>query len=81
MSTEDRADTEGSAGDRPALRVVRGVPTADELAALVAVLAARTGPVAADPDEQPRTWSAHWRGLREPLHAGPDGWRNSTRPR
>lgn len=81
MSTEDRPDPAESTSGRPALRVVRGTPTAEELAALVAVLAVRTSAAAAAPSERPRTWSAYWRGLREPLHAGPDGWRSSTRPR
>lgn len=78
--------TEGGPGDaddpaRPALRVVRGDPTVEELAALVAVLSARSG---ADPPvrpERPRSWSAYWRGVRQPLRPGPDGWRDSARPR
>ena len=62
----------------PLLTVVRGEPTPEQLAALVAVLAARSGgaepaPVAAAP-----LWSAPQ--LRSPLHPGPGAWRASGLP-
>ena len=67
---------------RPLLRVVRGEPTAEELAALVAVLTApasaptgRELPTAARSD-----WHDPARLVRRPLHVGPDGWRSSGRP-
>ena len=67
----------------PALTVVAGNPSAEEIAALVAVLAAR--PVAAGPGGEagrPRSeWSAKYRLLREPLARGRGGWRASALPR
>ena len=64
---------------RPLLRVVRGEPTAEELAALVAVVtagAAVTAPAAAPP---PSLWGRPV--LRSPLHPGPGAWRASGLPR
>lgn len=63
--------------ERPLLRVVRGTPTAEELAALVAVLAARPAPAPVAP-AAPRLW-------RTPLRAalpgpGPGAWRASALP-
>jgi hypothetical protein len=67
------------------LRIVRGIPTAEELAAIVGVLFARGGAVVA----QPRTQS-HWVALSRPgsrlrdgrpVRPGRDGWRASALPR
>ena len=57
----------------PVLTVVRGNPSAEEIAALVAVLAARTAPARAGAAAaRPRPeWSARYRLLREPLARGP----------
>jgi len=65
---------------RPFLRVVRGDATPEELAALVAVLAAAGGEPAAAPRRVP-AWSAPHRGLRRTFPAGPGGWRVSGLPR
>jgi len=66
---------------RPLLRVVRGDATPEEIAALVAVLAARGDDEA---PSQPRlvknAWSDRSRLLRRPLAAGPGAWRNSGLP-
>jgi Acyl-CoA carboxylase epsilon subunit len=65
---------------RPLLRVVRGEPTDEELAALTAVVAAlasgrrrrRTAtPVGA--------WASYADAHRRPLQPGPGGWRASGR--
>ena len=64
---------------RPLLRVVRGEPSAEELAALTVVVAAlsqrrerrRPVPVGA--------WAYHSDGHRRPLQAGTGGWRASGR--
>ena len=65
--------------DRPLLRVVRGEPTAEQLAALVAVLTARaTAPAAAAPAVRP-LWGRPV--LRFPLSPGPGAWRASGLPR
>jgi hypothetical protein len=65
--------------DRPLLRVVKGEPTAEELAALTVVVAAlsqrrerrRPTPVGA--------WSSFADGHRSPLQHGHGGWRASGR--
>jgi hypothetical protein len=68
-------------GARPLLRVVRGDVTPEEIAALVAVLAARTGDEApARPRSVKNTWSDRSRSLRRPLSPGPGAWRASGLP-
>ena len=63
---------------RPLLRVVRGDPTPEELAALIAVVSARGGDV-----EEPAPPRSLWGrpALRPTLHPGPGAWRASTLPR
>ena len=68
------------AAARPLLRVVKGDPTPEELAALVAVLAARgsSGPA---PEVAPLShWNSPASRLRRPLHAGPGAWLGSSLP-
>lgn len=60
---------------RPLLRVVRGEPTPEELAALVAVLAARAAAPADEEQRQPDLWADRGATLRRPLHPGPAAWR------
>ena len=69
-------------GERPVLRIVRGTPTPDELAALVAVVAAAASSGdGARPGASPTTagWAAHHRTMRGPLPTG--GWRSAATPR
>lgn len=71
--------TQPADGERaPLLRVVKGDLTAEELAALVAVIAARAvGGAPAKP--QPRSeWGHPARLVRTPLRPGPDAWRRSA---
>ncbi|GAA4518818.1 MULTISPECIES: acyl-CoA carboxylase subunit epsilon [Nonomuraea] len=65
---------------RPHLRIVRGDATPEELAALVAVLAAR--PAAPEPPARPRTqsWRNPARSMRNPLTPGKTAWRMSALP-
>ena len=68
-------------GGRPLLRVVSGEPSAEELAALVAVVTARA---AAAPEQAARrrsAWNDPERLVRRPVAAGPGGWAASARPR
>jgi Acyl-CoA carboxylase epsilon subunit len=66
--------------ETPYLRVVRGEPTAEELAALVAVLAARSAAAPA-PTRRPRSaWADPGRRLGLTHRAGPGAWRRSTLP-
>jgi hypothetical protein len=65
--------------DTPLLRVVKGEPTDEELAALTVVVAAlsqrrerrRVTPVGA--------WASHGDAHRTPVRHGPGGWRASGR--
>ena len=65
---------------RPLLQVVKGKPSAEELAALTVVVAAlsqrrsrrRPTPVGA--------WASYSDAHRRPLQVGPGGWRASGRP-
>lgn len=72
---------------RPFLRIVRGTPDDEELAALTAVLAAaatRTGaaPGTADDATARRSeWAARHRLVRQPLRHAPGAWRASAFPR
>jgi len=65
--------------NEPLLRVVRGAPTDEELAVLVAVVAARAAAV----DEPARTVRPLWGRpvLRPTLTPGPGAWRASGLPR
>ncbi|WP_328997132.1 acyl-CoA carboxylase subunit epsilon [Kribbella sp. NBC_00709] len=63
------------------LRVVKGEPTAEELAALVTVLAARAaGPGPAADPQRAGNWATYWRNARTPFHPGPGQWRASAHP-
>lgn len=66
---------------RPLLRVVRGAPAAEELAALVAVLGARPASGASHPAAPRSRWADPARRLlaAEPPRAG--AWRGSALPR
>ena len=64
------------------IRIVRGEPSDDELAALTVVLARLTTVARpADPGAAGSTWADKALGLRTPHHPGPDTWRTSMRPR
>ena len=67
---------------------MKGDPTADELAALTAVLSALQtrsllNATAADPPSQARRsgWPDRAALIGAPLQPGPDAWRRSARPR
>jgi Acyl-CoA carboxylase epsilon subunit len=74
------AGEQGNPPAAPLLRVVRGEPTDEELAALTAVVAAlsqgrrrrrRVAPVGA--------WASYADAHRRPLQPGPGGWRAAGR--
>jgi hypothetical protein len=73
-------------GGRPLLSVVSGHPSAEELAALTAVLAAtlaaRQRAAAAQASVGPArsAWLDRAALTRAPLRPGPDAWRRSARP-
>jgi hypothetical protein len=72
--------------DLPLVRVVRGTPTAEELAALVGVVLARSRPAALASEQVASAWVRSTRpgsvtpgGLPRPI--GRDAWRASALPR
>ncbi len=77
MSAEETA---GHPEQRPALRIVRGETTPEELAALVAVLAAASGGAASTGSPVPVSqWAPPPRLLRPTV--APTGWWESALPR
>jgi hypothetical protein len=67
----------------PVLRVVRGDATPEEIAAVVAVLLARSAASHAPPPSArpaPSAWADRSRLLRRPVHPGPGAWRRSALP-
>jgi len=72
----------GQESPRPALRVVKGEPSAAELAALVAVVSATAASGAGDAAPRPLSvWSARSRLVRPPLRPALGAWRASAWPR
>ncbi|MDO5740857.1 MAG: acyl-CoA carboxylase subunit epsilon [Ornithinimicrobium sp.] len=66
----------------PVLRVVRGNPSAAQLAALTVVLsAAGGGEVSGDGPRRRTLWTAKSRYARPRPAVGPGGWRASALPR
>lgn len=74
----DEAPTVQAVG--PLLRVVKGDPTPEELAALVSVLASLSASQAV-PERRTPEWNAPRRLHRIPLAHGTGGWRASALPR
>ncbi|MEV6690088.1 acyl-CoA carboxylase subunit epsilon [Micromonospora sp. NPDC051196] len=67
-------------GEEPLLRIVRGVPTAEELAALVGAIVARPRP-AAEPTPAPASsWARSGRPRSTGHLPGPGAWRASGLP-
>ena len=72
------ASSDGGGEGTPLLRVVRGNPSLEELAALIAVVATRGGKDP-EPTPAPSLWARP--ALRTPHSPGPGAWRASTLPR
>ena len=64
---------------RPLLRVVRGEPTPEELAALVTVVAARASGGTEPEPVRSSAWADRSVSLRQPLQPGPGAWVRSAR--
>ena len=78
--SDEPADT-AAEQPRPLLRVVRGDPTDEELAALVSVIAARSVAAAGVRPQHPRSAWGHPASIVRRVHRpGPDGWRRSAQP-
>ncbi|MGK5738336.1 acyl-CoA carboxylase subunit epsilon [Micromonospora sp. URMC 103] len=65
--------------EEPLFRVVRGAPTAEELAALVGAVVARSRPTAAPAPVAVSAWARS--GRPAPVAPGPGAWRASGLPR
>jgi hypothetical protein len=63
----------------PMILIVKGEPTAEELAAVVTVLGALGSAGQAPVPFEESQWAAYWRGVRAPLAPGPRSWRLSAR--
>jgi Acyl-CoA carboxylase epsilon subunit len=66
----------------PLLRIVKGDPRPEEVAALVSVVSALAAGAAEAAAKQKRptpAWSAHHRKLRSPHRHGAGAWRDSAR--
>ncbi|TDE15814.1 acyl-CoA carboxylase subunit epsilon [Jiangella asiatica] len=66
--------------ETPLLRVVRGNPTDEELAALVVVLTAKATAGRAPSGPRRSSWASYW-AYRAPLTPGAGAWRASALPR
>ena len=81
--SDEQADATAEGGTpapaRPLLTVVRGEPSAEQLAALIAVVSARGG--GEEEPAPPRSrWGAPGYSVRRPLSPGPGAWRASALP-
>jgi hypothetical protein len=62
------------------IHIVRGEPSDEELAALIAALAVLANAAAAEPPAPRSAWTDPAHRLRTPLRPGPGAWRNSALP-
>jgi hypothetical protein len=73
------AESEDTVAERPVLRIVRGDPTPEEVAALTAVLAAASGGSGEPEEAGPASaWVEREALVRRPLTPGPNAWRMSN---
>ncbi len=81
-ATPEQTPDESATPAQPLLRVVKGDPTPEELAALVAVVAARNAAAAQAASGSRRAPRSEWghpaRLVRQPLRVGADQWRRSA---
>ncbi|HEX2363117.1 MAG TPA: acyl-CoA carboxylase subunit epsilon [Jiangellaceae bacterium] len=64
--------------EEPELRVERGEPTDEELAALIAAVTAKVEANRALPASRPSNWAAYWRSVGAKPPPGPSAWRRSV---
>lgn len=76
--SDGEADATPPAPTRPLLSIVRGEPTLEQLAALIAVVSARAGAGEDAEPPRPSLWATP--RLRTPLVRGPGAWRASGLP-
>ena len=73
------ADPSGAHSARPLLRVVKGEPTAEEVAALTVVVATLSQRRSRRRPTPVGTWASHADAHRQVQRPGPGGWRASGR--
>ncbi|HEY9377650.1 MAG TPA: acyl-CoA carboxylase subunit epsilon [Jiangellaceae bacterium] len=66
--------------DEPVLRIEKGDPTDEELAALIAAVKAKVERGRAQPEHRPSNWAAYWRSVGARPSPGPSAWRQSAMP-
>ncbi|MEO6413808.1 MAG: acyl-CoA carboxylase subunit epsilon [Pedococcus sp.] len=79
MATDPNGDA-GEERDRPPMRLVRGDATAEEVAALLAVLSAASGGDEVPAPRHTSQWASRERAVRRPLSPGRGAWRASSWP-
>lgn len=81
----EQSDVEGGAesvtGTSGPVLEILGAATAEQVAALTAVLAAAGGGDDGAPPARRSGWSNRARLVRDPVHPAPGGWRASAFPR
>ena len=72
------SDTDGAPPDRPALRIVRGSATPEEIAVITALASAAAAAPDGEPESRARRggWNDPSRMHRPPLLPGPNAWRS-----
>ena len=65
--------------EQPLLRVVKGEPTAEEIAALTVVVATLSQRRSRQRPTPVGAWASYADAHRQPLRPGPGGWRASGR--
>jgi hypothetical protein len=78
-SERHRDQVPSSSHEEPLLRVVRGEPSAEELAALTVVVAAMSQRRSRRRPVPVGTWASYADGHRRPLEHGHGGWRAAGR--
>jgi hypothetical protein len=77
-STESNESVVEEPAPKPLLRIVKGNPTPEELAALVAVVTARSAAGAPAKPKARSEWGHPVRAVRGVHRPGPDAWRRSA---
>jgi hypothetical protein len=72
-----KSEPKASTAEKPFLRVVRGDATPEEIAVIIAVIAARSAGAPAAPAPRRSTWADRSRLVRRPVQLG---WRASGLP-
>ena len=75
------ADPQADSGQRPpVLKIIKGDPTPEEVAALITVISSLTADEV-PPKRRTPEWAAPHRLVRAHCAPGPNGWRSSSLPR